>query len=488
MLLGFVIVYLILSLALGIFAATKVKNSGDYVNAGRHLPISVVIALVFATWFGAETVLGIPGTFVDENLGGTISDPFGAAFCLLFFALLFARPLYRKKLLTIGDFYRNRYGKSVEVAVALAIAVSYLGWVSAQVTALGLVFNVLTNDGMSLQWGIVVGATIVMIYTLFGGMWSVAVTTFVQMLVIVTGLLWISVLVADLTGGVAPVYEHAKLAGKLQFWPEANWTAVITFIAGFLTLAIGSLPQQDTFQRANAAKSEGIAVWGLVLGGLAYLLFAAVPIFLAYSAFIVDPQVSAAISEKDPQLVLPTFISGHMPIYAQVIFFGALLSVIMSTASGALLAPSVTLSENVIRPLLKHKFTDQQLLWLMRATVLGFGSLVIGYSLWSVARETTIHQMVESAYKVTLVMALVPLFAGIYWKRATNSGAVMSILFGVLIWIPLEFLLPNSVVPAHFYGFFAAIVGMIVGSLFCKPMLVTSGPLKARTRKTIDPF
>ncbi|NVJ60095.1 MAG: sodium:solute symporter family protein [Gammaproteobacteria bacterium] len=465
MLIGFVALYLLLSIALGVFAATKVSTSKDYVTAGRSLPMVVVVAMVFATWFGAETVLGIPGTFVDENLGGLISDPFGAAFCLIFFGLFFARPLYKRNLLTIGDFYRDRFGRNVEIAIGLAIAISYLGWVSAQITALGLVLNVLTGNLISMNAGIAIGAAIILIYTLFGGMWSVAITTFVQMIVIVLGLLWISSMVSDMTGGVAPVIEHAQAAGKFEFWPDWDLAAIVTFIAGFLTMGLGSIPQQDVFQRANAAKNEKIAVWGTVLGGVAYFAFAAIPLYLAYSAFIIAPEMSAQLMETDAQLVLPNLILNHLPVYAQIIFFGALLSVIMSTASGTLLAPAVTLSENVIRPLMAHRFKDEQFLWLMRGTVALFAILVTVYALWSQVQQTTIHQMVESAYKVTLVMAMVPLVAGIYWKRANNQGATWSIIFGLVVWLPLEFIIPEFPLPPHFMGFIAAIVGMIAGSL-----------------------
>ncbi|WP_144394440.1 sodium:solute symporter family protein [Pleionea sediminis] len=466
MLISFVALYLLFSIALGIFAATKVHNSKDYITAGRQLPIYMVIAMVFATWFGAETVLGIPGTFVDENLGGLISDPFGASFCLIFFALFFAKALYRKNLLTIGDFYRDRFSQKVEVAVGIAIAISYLGWVSAQVTALGLVIHVLTQELVSMNAGIGIGAAIVLIYTLFGGMWSVAITTFVQMLVIVVGLVWIGFLVSDMTQGVAPVIEHAAAAGKFEFWPELSWPAVITFIAGFLTMALGSIPQQDVFQRANASKNESIAVWGTLLGGVAYFFFAAVPLYLAYSAFIIAPDVSAQLSAKDPQLVLPSMILNHLPVYAQIIFFGALLSVIMSTASGTLLAPAVTLSENVIKPLLPQRLKDTEFLWLTRGTVALFAILVAVYALWSQTQATSIHHMVENAYKVTLVMALVPLVAGIYCSKANNNGAIMAIALGVVVWIPMEFIAPEGPVPPHFYGFIAAIVGMVIGSLF----------------------
>jgi Na+/proline symporter len=206
-----VVIYLAVSILIGLYAATRVHSARDYITAGRSLPMFVVIAMVFATWFGAETVLGIPATFLDENLAGTISDPFGASLCLILFGLVFARPLYRYGVLTLGDFYRRRFNRPVELVVSAAIALSYLGWVSAQVTALGLVFNVLSEGVISHAAGIVIGAAVVLVYTLLGGMWSVALTTVVQMTIIVVGLLWISVMVADMPGvdGVAPVVEHA---------------------------------------------------------------------------------------------------------------------------------------------------------------------------------------------------------------------------------------------------------------------------------------
>src|SRR5690606_22533561 len=171
-------VYLAVSIGLGVYASTKVRNTSDYVTAGRSLALPMVVAMVFATWFGAETVLGIPATFIDEDLGGLISDPIGASLCLILFGLFFARPLYRMNLLTIGDFYKKKYNRFVEVTVAIAIGLSYLGWVAAQVTALGLVFTVLSDGIITQTQGVIIGSSIILIYTLYGGMWSVALTTF----------------------------------------------------------------------------------------------------------------------------------------------------------------------------------------------------------------------------------------------------------------------------------------------------------------------
>jgi solute:Na+ symporter, SSS family len=226
----FVILYLIISVAIGLYAARMVHNSADYANAGRSLPLYIVIATVFATWFGSETVLGIPAKFASEGLRGVVEDPFGASLCLIFVGLFLARKLYRLNLLTIGDYYRFRYNKVVEVIVSLCIVISYLGWVSAQITALGLVFNILSQGAISMPMGMVMGATIVLMYTLFGGMWSVALTDFFQMTIIVIGLLYITYVVAGLAGGADVVFEHASKEGKLVFFPQPTTAEVLAFM------------------------------------------------------------------------------------------------------------------------------------------------------------------------------------------------------------------------------------------------------------------
>ncbi len=461
MLLWLVVLYLALSVALGLLAATRVHNASDYITAGRHLPLYVVFATVFATWFGAETVLGISGTFLQEGLGGLVSDPFGASLCLILVGLFFARPLYRMNLLTIGDYYRRRYDRPIEIVTSVCIALSYLGWVSAQVTALGLVFNVLSQDAVSQAQGMVIGAAIVLVYTLFGGMWSVAVTTFVQMIIIVLGLLYIAWYVSGLAGGVSTVVRHAADHGKFAFWPGLSASGILAFVAAWITLGFGSIPQQDVFQRVNSSRDEDTAVRGTVLGGVAYFLFAMVPLFLAYAATLIDPKMVSELMGKDSQLILPSLIINHLPFYAQIVFYGALLSVIMSTASGTLLAPSVTISENVLRGML-GPLSDRQFLWMTRGVVVCFAFLVTGYSVLS---DSSIQKMVENAYKVTLVAAFVPLVAGLYWKRATTQGAALAIIAGLGTWLGCELVSADGVVPPQLAGFVAAILGMVIGSL-----------------------
>ncbi|MEC7029971.1 MAG: sodium:solute symporter family protein [Pseudomonadota bacterium] len=468
----FVILYMVISVGVGLYAALRVKSSTDYVLAGRSLPIYVTIATVFATWFGSEAVLGMPATFMEEGLGGIVADPFGAGLCLVFVGVFFAARLYRMKLLTIGDFYRQRYSRTVETLVSIAICISYLGWVSAQIVALGLTIHLISDAAISFELGMVLGLSVVMLYTIYGGMWSVAIMDFIQMMAILAGLLVVAFIIAGkLDGGAMAVIDHAAANNKFDFWPDLNAAAILGFIGAFVTLALGSIPQQDVFQRVMSAKDEKTAVRGTVIGGSFYILFCFVPIFIAYGATLIDPSlIDTHMGEGgDPQRILPEFILNDVPMVVQVLFFGALLSAIMSTASGTLLAPSAILAENIFKE--AFKLNEKQLLRTLRLCVFGFGLVVLGYAYLSTSAGLSIFEMVENAYLVTLCGAFVPLAFGVYWSKATNMGALVSIALGVSTWAVLEALNIRMdamgeamTVPPQLAGLFMAIVGMVLGS------------------------
>lgn len=462
MLLTLVFAYLLVTIAVGLWAAKRVKTTADFAIAGRHLPLMMVVTTTFATWFGSETVLGIPAKFIEGGLGAVVEDPFGAGSCLVLVGLFFAARLYKLNLLTISDYYRERYGRGVEIACSLIIIVSYLGWVSAQVTALGLVFNLLSEGAISVPLGMVLGTASILAYTLFGGMWSVAITDFMQMIVLVVGLSIIAVFAADQAGGADKVIALAQSRELFNFFPPPDLKAILFFIAAAITMMLGSIPQQDVFQRVMSANSVRAASAGPVIGGLAYMLFALVPMFLVCSALLIMPERAAALLAEDPQRLLPALVLERMPFLMQVLFFGALLSALKSTASATLLAPSVTFVENIWRQFSPRQ-SDRRELFAMRLTVLVFSMAVCAYAIAS--RGTPIYEMVSGAYQVTLVGAFVPLLAGLFWRRATTQGAIFSIVLGLLAWLLFLLSPAGRQFPAQLAGLLMAALGMLIGSL-----------------------
>mgnify|MGYP000996541135 FL=1 len=462
-LLAFVIAYLLATMALGMYAGTRIKTTADFAVAGRSLPLAMVITTTFATWFGAETVMGIPAKFVEGGLNAVIEDPFGASMCLVLVGAFFASRLYKMSLLTIGDYYRQRYGKGVEIFCSVAIILSYLGWVAAQVTALGLVFSILSGGEISAATGMVIGTSLVLVYVLVGGMLAVAWTDFVQMIVLVVGLSLIAVMASEQAGGADKVLALAQAKEWFNILPEPTANGWIWFVAAAITMMFGSIPQQDVFQRVMSAKDATTAKRGAIIGGFSYLAFAFVPMFIVASALIIMPAETADLLANDPQKVLPTLILSKMPLVAQIFFFGALVSAIKSTSSATLLAPSTSFVENILKNI-HPGMSDRQVLLSMRITIFVFTALVLTYA---IAMEgTSIYDLVSAAYQVPLVGAFVTLTFGLYWNKATTQGAVLSIVLGIGTLILFTFHTAlGEAFPGQLAGLIMALGGMLAGSL-----------------------
>ena len=443
-LIGFVLLYILVTIGIGVWASRRVKDTNDFALAGRSLPLPMVITATFATWFGSETILGLPGRFIESGIAGVIEEPFGSGMALILVGTFFAQKLYRLNILTIGDFYRDRYGTGVEMLCSIAIVISYLGWVGAQVTALGLVLNLITEGMISVTAGMVIGAVVVLFYTMVGGMWSVAWTDFFQMIIIVAGLV-------------------AILSTGWLFW-----------ISAAMTMMIGSIPQQDVFQRVMSAKDVRTAVAGPIIGGSVYILFAFVPMLIVVAAVLAMPDVSGKLLAEDPQQLLPTLVRDHMPNWLRVIFFGAVLSAVMSTASATMLAPSTTFVENVLPHFVK--LNPKNMLRTMRVTLALFALFVLIYSI--ALEGAAIYDMVAMAYQFPVVGAFWPLVCGLYWKQATRQGCYVSILFGTICWSLLTWTPMGEVFPNVLGGFLVAGIGMVVGSL-----LPTEGNRKFRLER-----
>lgn len=464
MLITLVILYLLGTLALGVWAGTRIKNTTDFAIAGRSLPLVMVVTTTFATWFGAETVMGVPARFIQGGLHDIVEDPFGAGTCLVLVGVFFAARLYKLNLLTIGDYYRHRYGKGIEVFCSVAIILSYLGWVAAQITALGLVFSVLTDGAMSETMGMIVGTLAVLIYVVIGGFLAVAWTDFIQMIVLVVGMSVIAFFAADLAGGSDKVIAMAASKDLFRFLPPPTFKDVVFFIGAGVTMMLGSIPQQDIYQRVMSARSARTASRGATLGGMAYILFAFVPMFVVASAVVVMGEQAMTLAKDDYQRLLPTFVMTKMPMAMQILFFGALLSAIKSTSSATLLAPSTSFVENILKNLRPH-MSDRQQLLAMRLSIVAFAAIVLAYAI--AMRGTSIYELVSEAYQVTLVGAFVPLVMGLYWKRATTQGAIASVVLGIAVWVLFfpQLTALGEHFPGQLAGLLAAFAGMLGGSL-----------------------
>jgi solute:Na+ symporter, SSS family len=464
MLIFAIVLYFLVTLGIGFYAARRVKNTGDFINAGRNLHPAMNAAALFALWFGSETIFGASSEFAEHGFIGVIEDPLGGVLCLLLVGLFFSRKMYRLNIYTIGDLFKARFGERIEILSSFLMILSFLGYVAAQIVALGLISQTLLD--VTLTQGILMSFIIVVTYTFIGGMWAVSITDFLQSILIIAGLVAIAWYVTQIVGGVAPVLDSLTPEQK-RILPENTPIDWVNWISAWLVLGFGSIVSQDIFQRVNAARSEDAAYTSSIAGGLMYLVFSMLPLYLITAIRIIDP----SLLEGDLQLALPQLVLKTMPMWLQILFFGSLLSAIMSTCSGALLAPASLLSENIIKPLFNKKsandvqdsgvtdsIDDKKLLWITRASVIMIGvvSLILAFG------SQNIFDLVGEASVFGLVSIFVPFVATLFWGFQDKIGAVMSMLLGSVVWFYCAFMTETAINPLM-PGFIASIIGLGIG-------------------------
>lgn len=455
MLLTSILIYLVLTVAVGVWTARKVKGSGDFLLAGRSLPMVLSTSALFATWFGSETVFGASSRFLEGGLFSVIEDPFGAALCLLLFGTFFASKLYNMNLLTLGDYFKVRFGRRTEIVASVFMVPAYFGYTAGQLVALGLISNAVMD--IPVWQGIAISAIVVTLYTYAGGMWAISITDFIQSIIIVVGLIILAVVMVNKAGGVSNVLTNVP-ASTFRFLPEGNFSGIVSWLAAWSVLGLGSIPSQDVFQRTMSSGSASVAVKSCYYAAVLYLTIAMLPLFISLCVKYLYP----AEVNGDTQLTLLNMVMQHTALPVQIIFFGSLLSAIMSTTSSSMLAPAALFSENIVKPLTKQRLSDKQLLYTTRISLLVFS----GISTIMACLNSDIYELVGMSSILSLVSLFIPLTFGLYWKRSTSAGALVSIVAGMSVWLYFEFF-PVEI-PSLVWGTGASLVGMVVGSLWGK--------------------
>lgn len=446
MLLFFTLAYLLINVFIGFWAARRVKNSEDFVLAGRNLTLSVAGTSIFATWFGSETVMSSSAEFAEGGFLAVIKDPFGAVLCLILIGLFYAAPLYRMHLTTFSDYFKLRYNQQAEVISAALMSFSYLSWVAAQLVAMGTILSVLATAAgitLSISAGIWIGSILVMFYTMVGGMWAVSMTDFVQTIVIIVGLIVISFILVGKSGGMGHLLS-SQPEGFFNMLPKATSSDMMAYMVAWATVGLGSIPSQDVFQRTMSARTEKTAVRAVYLAAFLYMTIALFPLLIGLCGKELMPELLVGEDADAKQMLLPMVVLAHSPLIVQILFFGALISAIMSTTSGAILAPAATITENLIKPAFPN-LSDKRRLLLLRLSVV---AVTLG-SIYMATSGKSIYELAADSSSFILVCLFAPLTFGIYWKRSSSLGALLSMGFGLLAWYLAP---PKGLIDPMFWG------------------------------------
>ncbi len=461
LLLIFTLTYLLFNVGIGFWASRRVHNSEDFVLAGRNLSLPVAATTIFATWFGSETIMSSSAEFAEGGFIAVIKDPFGAALCLFLIGLFFVRPLYRLNIITVSDYFRIRYNREAELISAALMSFSYLSWIAAQMVAMGTILSVLATNAdwnLSVPAAICISSLLVTAYTLVGGMWAVSMTDFVQSIVIIVGLLVLTVILTAEAGGLVHILSTQPV-GFFSMLPENNPESIISYGEAWILVGLGSIPSQDVFQRTMSSRSEKTAVRAAYLSAFLYLSIALLPLLIGLCGKNLFPELLIG-TDEEKQMLLPSLVLSHSPVWLQILFFGALISAIMSTTSGAILAPAAVVTENLIKPFYP-KLKDIKMLLLLRYSV----AVIAGLSLWQALGGDSIYNLAADSSAMTLVTLFPALVFGIYWRRASGIAALYSMLGGFGLWMVYDYVWPEALWPSVFPATLFSIVLLIFLSI-----------------------
>ncbi len=424
-----VVLYTLLMLAISWWSRTKVNTAEDFLVAGRRLPLMLAFPTLLATWFGAGVLL----TATDEVRAGGLRmaalEPIGAGLCLILAGWWLAGPLWKMKLLTLSDFFLQRFGPRAERWSAVLMVPSYFGWIAAQYIALASMLEILF--GMPLTLALVLVALVGILYTLFGGMWSVTLTDAAQISLVVIGVLVMAWNIFSALGegsvgaGVGRLWAELPADKKIVV-PRENAQELVGWLGVLTVGALGNLPSQDLAQRIFASRSVVTAKWACYLAGITYLTFGVVPLGIGLAADILIPGAPE-------QSTLTTLAHYFLSPALAVLFTLVVMSAVLATIDSSILSPACVLAQNLLWPLGQTWFEQRglNLLLLNRlcVIVIGLASLVTAFL------GENAYSLLEDGYAAGLVSLLVPLLVGLYSKRGDERSALAAMAVGTSVWL-----------------------------------------------------
>ena len=444
LIIAMIVIFFVIRMAIGYWASRKVSGVADYIVAGRRLPIYLTGASIMATWFAAETLMGASSTAYQYGLQGVIFDPFGAALCLFISGVFFIRLMRRARYLTVIDFFERRYGRWMGFAASIVQLVTYFGWTAAQIVAGGAIVQALL--GWPISIGMIFVATIVIVYTMMGGMWADTLLDFFQMFLTAGGITLIFFAVMNAAGGWGSFVENAGsmyTSDPFTLLPipdegylgYGGWMGIVYWMGAWMAIGFGSVATQDLMQRSMSARNEATAVHGTYLAGILYLVFGVMSPLIGLMMFSINPN----IAPENTEFLLVSAAVEYLNPFLTGVFIAALASALMSTSDSSILAGASVVTENIL-PFFGKKMDEKtQLRWTrLMVLIIGVISLLVGIY------AETIYKLSVFAWTVILVGIFSAYALGMYWKKANQAGALAGFIGGWGSWLLFLYLLYPS--------------------------------------------
>jgi Na+/proline symporter len=418
-----ILAYVAVQLLIAILVSRRIRNENDYLLAGRRFGLGLATFMIFATWFGAETCIGAAGAVYQGGLSNSVADPFAYTICLLLMGFFFAIPLWRRKLTTFADLFRQRFSPNVEKVAVLMLVPTSIMWAAAQIRALGQVIS--SASQFDVELAIAIAAGVVIVYTVYGGLLADAVTDLFQGIMVMVGLVILLVVVVQTAGGLQPALAAIDPA-RLQLFGNPNLSALATLEKWAIPIT-GSVVAQELVAVILASHTPQTAQRASLLGASLYLVFGLIPVFIGLVGLTLMPGLT------DPEQLLPLIAQKYLSTLPYIIFVGAIISAILSTVASSLLAAAALTSHNLIVPL------NPGLSEHARVRVARVGVVVAGIAAYLLARHAEgIYALVEQSSAFGGAGIFVIVMFGLFSSFGGPRAALASLSVGAITWLTAE--------------------------------------------------
>ncbi len=413
-----ILVYVLIQFAIGLWLSRGMRDDSDYIVAGRSLSLPLVAFPVFATFFGSEALTATSASVYEKGLAGALVDPFCYGAAIIIVGLFFAARLRGDELMTFADLFRNRFSPSVERLVVLVLLPGSLFWAAAQIRVFGVMLN--ATAGMGLATGLLIAALAVGIYSVVGGLLADAVTDMLQGLVVMLGLLLMAYAVSNAM--LARDLQLAAIPADRWIWLDVETTA-LQLLEKIAVPVCGTIVAVELISRFLGARTTQVAAWGTVLGGVLYIAFGLLPIYLGFAGSLLMPGV------KETEEIVPKLAETFLSPTIYVLFVGAIISAVLSTVHATLHAPASQVSHNLINRMLPT-LSERGRLTLVRAAVAALTA--VAYLL--ATTSDTIKELVETASAFGSAGVFVAMLFGMFSRFGGANAALSAIVAGIVSW------------------------------------------------------
>ncbi len=438
-----VVGYLIAIVSIGVYIRKYIASATDFMVAGRGLKTFLAIATMIGTELGLVTVMyssqkGFTGGFAAFHIA------FAAAIVTLFVGLsgFIVVPLRRLKVVTIPEFYEKRFGRDIRILGGIILALSGILNMGMFLKAGSLFVMGVTGMTSEIHLKIVMTVLLcmVLLYTTLGGMVSVAILDYIQFVVLSFGLVFASIMSIRHLGWSNIVDTVTKEMGQSGFNPfdEAGfgWSYVLwMFFMGLVSCAVW----QTAVIRACSAKSTGIVKRIYTLSSVGFLIRFLIPYFFGICALVFiagNPTLRGVFLSAEGKgnsdlslTAMPFYLSQILPTGLLGIISAGMLAAFMSTHDSYLLCWSSVLTQDVVAPWFKRDLSSKARLLLTRIFIVGIGIFILVWGLWYPLKQDLWDYMAISG-AIYSIGGFALLAFGLYWKRASRTGAYLALITG----------------------------------------------------------